>query len=221
MQCAAAAYGLYTWPSAPVLAHWVWARRAKLRGARVLELGAGTALAGLAAAAVGATVTITDRAEAPQVLANARAAVTRNGLGARCAVVGLSWGRFTPALMALPPQDWLLGADVLYDSAEFEPLLATVAFLLRNAPPGAAFATAYQHRSRHASLEWRLAKWVRRGSLCERVGCAAADCAACAARAQGLVCRAVTPAEALLPPGAVLPRETVEVVELTLGGANG
>jgi hypothetical protein len=164
-----------------VLAHWVWGRRAKLRGARVLELGAGTALAGLAAAAVGATVTLTDRAEAPQVLANARAAVTRNGLGARCDVAGLSWGRFTPTLLALTPQDLLLGADVLYDSAEFEPLLATVAFLLRNAPPGAAFATAYQHRSRHASLEWRLAKWVRRGSLCERLGCAPAECAARAA----------------------------------------
>jgi uncharacterized RDD family membrane protein YckC len=83
-------------------------------------------------------------------------------LGSRCGVAPLTWGDFTPRLLALPPQDVLLGADVLYDSAEFEPLLATVVFLLRRAPPGAAFVTAYQQRSRHASLAWRLEHWVRR-----------------------------------------------------------
>ena len=105
------------------------------------------------------------------MLDNATAAVARNGLGARCVVMPLTWGAFTPQLVALPPQDVVLGADVLYDSAEFEPLLATVAYLLRRAPPTARFVTAYQQRSRHASLEWRLEHWVR--------GCTAA--AACTA----------------------------------------
>ncbi len=178
-QSSAAAYGLYTWPSAPVLAQWAWMHRERLRGAAVLELGAGTALAGLVAASVGARVLLTDRADAQQarpsrimprssrlscaaqVLDNAEAAVARNGLGSSCSVAPLTWGDFSPRLVALPAQDVLLGADVLYDSAEFEPLLATVAFLLRRAPPGAAFVTAYQQRSRHASLEWRLEHWVR------------------------------------------------------------
>ena len=96
------------------------------------------------------------------MLDNAAAAVARNGVGKRCGVFPLTWGDFTPSLVALPPQEVLLGADVLYDSAEAEALLATVAFLLRRAAPGAAFVTAYQQRSRHASLEWRLEHWVRR-----------------------------------------------------------
>ena len=161
MQAAAEAYGLYTWPSAPVLAHWAWEHRAQLRGCAALELGAGTCLAGLTAAAVGARVTLTDRADAAEVARNAAAAVACNGLGARCSVMPLTWGDFTPQLVALPPQDVLLGADVLYDSACFEPLLATVAFLLRCGNPGCRFVTAYQQRSRHASLEWRLQHWVR------------------------------------------------------------
>ena len=160
-----------------MLAHWAWAQRARLRGCAALELGAGTCLAGLAAAALGACVTLTDRADARQVLANAAAAVACNALSeARCRVVPLTWGDFTPELVALPPQDIILGADVLYDSACFEPLLATVAFLLRRGAPGCTFVTAYQQRSRHASLEWRLQHWVRRraGSGCATLadGCA-------------------------------------------------
>jgi hypothetical protein len=174
------------------------------------------------------------------VLANAAAAVARNDLGAACSVRGLSWSLFTPALLALPPQDVLLGADVLYDSAgvlvctplrivtsdaratdcatraEFEPLLATVAFLLRRGSAGASFVTAYQHRSRHASLEWRLAKWVRAQMLPRRRTSITASAFDWRSASQGLVCAAITHAEALLPPGAPLPRESIEVVELVL-----
>ena len=205
-----------------MLAHWAWAHRARLRGCAALELGAGTCLAGLTAAAVGARVTLTDRADAQQVLANAAAAAARNGLSeARCRVLPLTWGDFTPQLVALPPQDVLLGADVLYDSTCFEPLLATVAFLLRRGGPGCTFVTAYQQRSRHASLEWRLQHWVRRraGSGCATPadGSARPSKLTCPAfvAAQGLECVAVTPAEEVLPAGVPL-REVVHVVELRL-----
>ena len=42
----AASYGLYIWPSAPVLAWYIWINQERFRGKRVLELGAGTALPG-------------------------------------------------------------------------------------------------------------------------------------------------------------------------------
>ncbi len=62
---------------------------------------------------------LTPRAHArqAQVLANAAAAVALNGPSARCSVAGVSWGVFSPTLLALPPQSLILGADVLYDSA--------------------------------------------------------------------------------------------------------
>lgn len=46
-------FGLFTWPSAIVLACLVWSRREEFRGASVVEIGAGTALPGLLAAKVG------------------------------------------------------------------------------------------------------------------------------------------------------------------------
>ncbi|CAN0120259.1 unnamed protein product [Ectocarpus sp. 8 AP-2014] len=73
-------FGLFTWPSGVVLACLVWARRREFDGASVVEIGAGTALPGLLAAKLGASVVLTDREEAPWVLENMRGAVAANGL---------------------------------------------------------------------------------------------------------------------------------------------
>src|SRR3954464_1992802 len=56
-------YGVALWPAAIALAHELAARADELRGARVLELGAGTGLPGIVAASLGAQVTQTDRNE--------------------------------------------------------------------------------------------------------------------------------------------------------------
>jgi methyltransferase-like protein 23 len=56
-------YGVALWPSAIVLAREVAARADELRGKRVLELGAGTGLPGIVAAAMGASVVQTDLQE--------------------------------------------------------------------------------------------------------------------------------------------------------------
>lgn len=151
--------GSYTWPSALVLAHYVWAHRPWFVGATVIELGAGTALPGMLAAAVGAAaVTLSDHAEFETVLARCRDAAAANGLGERCEVLGLSWGTFPPALLKSRPFQWILGADVMYDRASFEDLLITVILLLQKSP-GAMFVTAYQKRSADRSLDYLLAKW--------------------------------------------------------------
>jgi predicted nicotinamide N-methyase len=129
----------------------------------VIELGAGTALPGMVAAAVGAaTVTLSDHAQFDTVLTRCRDACAANGLERVCDVIGLSWGTFPPELLASQRQyDWVLGADVLYDPVSFEDLLVTVVFLLEKSSAGAMFVTAYQGRSADRSLDYLLAKWGR------------------------------------------------------------
>ncbi len=56
-------YGAVLWPAAIALAHEIATRAAEFRGKTVLELGAGTGLPGIVAAAVGASVIQTDRSE--------------------------------------------------------------------------------------------------------------------------------------------------------------
>ena len=48
----AASYGLYLWPSSPVLAWYLWLHQEQFRQRTVLELGAGTALPGILLAKV-------------------------------------------------------------------------------------------------------------------------------------------------------------------------
>lgn len=162
-------YGLYTWPAAPVLAQYVWSLRAGLGGLAVLELGAGTALPSLLAARLGATVTITDTR---QVLANTVRSLQLNGavpshdgclwqLGsASVRVMPLVWGHAAPELLQLPCQRLLLGADLIYDERLLEPLLWTVAFLLRRSCGQCArFVFSYQERGGERTLAPLLKRW--------------------------------------------------------------
>ncbi|XP_065189316.1 histone-arginine methyltransferase METTL23-like isoform X2 [Sycon ciliatum] len=74
-------YGMYTWPSAPVLARYVWKQQHDVRGKRVLELGSGTSLAGITAALVGAGgVVLSEREGNPQLLDNCRRTCTANNV---------------------------------------------------------------------------------------------------------------------------------------------
>lgn len=76
-----------------------------------------------------------------------------------CTVMGLSWGVFTPSLLALPPVDIVLGADSFYHEADFESLLATVSFLLSKKPPGqCVFYTVVQDRGT-ATIAPLLERW--------------------------------------------------------------
>eukprot|EP00656_Telonema_subtile_P057407 TRINITY_DN9433_c0_g1_i3.p1 TRINITY_DN9433_c0_g1~~TRINITY_DN9433_c0_g1_i3.p1 ORF type:complete len:220 (+),score=43.71 TRINITY_DN9433_c0_g1_i3:205-864(+) len=149
-------YALYTWPSAPLLAQYIWTARARFNGTTVLELGSGTGLAGMVAARAGARVTLTDL-EDPKILGNIRAAVGHNGLD--CEVMPLEWGVVSPSLLRVaehPPQT-LIGSDCLYEPKEFEDLLFVVAFLLEAGSQ--RFITSYQHRSASRSIWHLLEKW--------------------------------------------------------------
>ncbi len=109
-------YWAELWPSAIALARAV-ARRS-LRGRRVLELGAGLGLPGLAAAVGEARVTITDWA--PEAVVAARDNAVRNGVDVEALVS--DW-RDAADLVARAPWDLVLLADVLYEERNVDALL--------------------------------------------------------------------------------------------------
>ncbi|HEY0195256.1 MAG TPA: methyltransferase domain-containing protein [Kofleriaceae bacterium] len=106
-------YGIMLWPAAIALAHELGTRA--LAGARVLELGAGTGLPGIVAAARGARVVQTDRQSAAMHVARQNAA--RNGVTTidhRAA----DWTAWTDP----ERYDLIIGSDILYAGDLHAPL---------------------------------------------------------------------------------------------------
>jgi predicted nicotinamide N-methyase len=103
-------YGVVLWPAAIALAHEVASRADALRGARVLELGAGTGLPGIVAASLGARVVQTDRHEL--ALSVCRRTGARNGVKS-LEYRAADWSRWDDA----DTYDLILGSDILYRDA--------------------------------------------------------------------------------------------------------
>lgn len=97
-------YGIALWPAAIALAHDLAAR--SMQGVRVLELGAGTGLPGIVAAALGARVVQTDRNAAALVVCRRNAA--RNGVALEQRAA--DWTAWTDA----GTYDYIIGSDILY-----------------------------------------------------------------------------------------------------------
>jgi methyltransferase-like protein 23 len=97
-------YGIALWPAAIALAHDLAAR--ELRGARMLELGAGTGLPGIVAAALGARVVQTDRNAAALVVCRRNA----DGNGVVLEQRAADWTDWKEA----ETYDFIVGADILY-----------------------------------------------------------------------------------------------------------
>lgn len=159
----AASYGLYLWPSAPVLAWYLWLRQDDIKNKKVLELGSGTALPGLLCAKFGADkVFLTDDAWQENTLKNIREAVKINNFQdtSKVQVEGLTWGDYTEELfeIANAQLDFIIGSDLFFDPEVFEPLLITISFLLEQ-NPSTEVLIAVQERSSDWSLEEYLIKW--------------------------------------------------------------
>lgn len=150
-------YGAMLWPASIALAHEVAARAAELSGKRVLELGAGTAVPGIVAAALGARVLATDRNDVALHLGRVNA--ERNAV--RMTFELAEWDAFEPAERF----DVLLGSDVLYATNMHERLHAMCDRLL--APGGVVlFSDPFREQSlpileTMSAKGWRvgLAKW--------------------------------------------------------------
>ncbi|KAG6461616.1 hypothetical protein O3G_MSEX012745 [Manduca sexta] len=160
-----AGYSFYTWPSAPLLAWYLWTQRRNLRGLRVLELGCGTGLPGILAAKCGARVTLTDSVALPRSLRHLAACCEANGLvpNRDVKITGLAWGLLLADVHNLRPVDLLLASDCFYEPTQFEEILSTVAYLLDGTD--ARFLCSYQERSADWSIEALLKKWGLKGAL--------------------------------------------------------
>ena len=114
-------YWAKIWPAAPLLAAAVL-RSTILPGPKVLELGCGSGLAGIAALAAGLDVTFSDYVPLAVELAKENAA--RNGFPGVAGMV-LDWRE--PKAERFP---LILGADVTYDRTHFPSLLGVVDAML-------------------------------------------------------------------------------------------
>lgn len=154
-----ASYSSYTWPSAPILALYLWEHRHEVVGKHILELGAGTALPGILAAKCGAFVTLSESILLPKSLQNLTKTCQLNDLHPnQIQVIGLTWGLFTSSIIKLKPVDLIIASDCFYEPAIFESIIATVSFLFEK-NPRAEFLTTYQERSSDWSIEDLLDKW--------------------------------------------------------------
>lgn len=101
---------------------------------RILELGSGTGMVGIAAAAIlGAYVTVTDLSHViPNLKFNAEANLKTVGLnGGKVEVAALGWG-VEEEMEAIKKDEYdiIMGSDVVYHDHLYEPLLQTLKFLL-------------------------------------------------------------------------------------------
>jgi predicted nicotinamide N-methyase len=124
-------YWAKLWPAAPLLAAAI-VRISPPRGTRVLELGCGSGLVGIAALACGLDVTFSDYVPFAVELALENAG--RNGFLHAKGIV-LDWR--TAADAQHEPFPLIVAADVTYDRTNLEPLLDVVEWMLQ--PGGEAW----------------------------------------------------------------------------------
>jgi predicted nicotinamide N-methyase len=121
---------LVTWNGAPLLALWAQLACQKewWAGKRVLELGAGTGLAGIALARLGADVTLTDMASVVDS-GLLQKNVDRNcaGCAVRPSVQELTWGEEPkPPFPAGAPFDAIVACDCVYQQELIAPFVQSV-----------------------------------------------------------------------------------------------
>lgn len=110
-----APYGVVLWPAAIALAHEIATRADEFRGKRVLELGAGTGLPGLVAAALGASVVLSDRSDLIVDVCRMNGE-RNNATGVEYRVA--DWDEWADATR----YDWIIGSDILYADTQHESL---------------------------------------------------------------------------------------------------
>lgn len=132
-------YGLALWPAAIALAHEIATR--PLEGVRMLELGAGTGLPGIVAAALGARVVQTDRNQAALAVCRMNAA----GNGVEPEQRAGDWTSWTET----DTYDVIVGSDILYADS-VHPQLRQI--FERNLAPGGRLLLSDPFRANSVAL---------------------------------------------------------------------
>lgn len=111
------------WDAAIVLGRYLEKKAPELQGKKVIELGAGTGVAGIVASFLGGKVTITDR----KMAINITRMNVEGNLGDNQRTVEikeLEWGQNVTSFS--PPFEYILGADIVYIEETFPALLKTL-----------------------------------------------------------------------------------------------
>lgn len=155
--------GDIVWRGARLLAAELLRRNESLRGARVLELGAGTGLLAALSAHLGAHALITDgdEREVPLLMRNAELFSDDLALGGSLAAAQLEWGTATAEALAEaaevlpgPPLrrggfDLVIGSDIAYMPDYIPALAETIAFFLDEAGEALIANTAVATNTTH------------------------------------------------------------------------
>lgn len=137
----------------------------KLRGKRVVELGAGCGVAGFGMALLGCDVTSTDQTEVlPLLIRNVERNTSRivqmnsgsDSFGS-IQVAELNWGNEDHIKAVDPPFDYIIGTDVVYAEHLLEPLLQTILAL---SGPKTTILLGYEIRSTNVH-ERMMEMWKR------------------------------------------------------------
>ncbi|CAI9104983.1 OLC1v1003789C1 [Oldenlandia corymbosa var. corymbosa] len=137
----------------------------KLKGKRVLELGAGCGVAGFSMALLGCDVISTDQTEVlPLLIRNVERNTSRimqanpgSDFFGSIEVAELNWGNEDHIKAVDPPFDYILGTDVVYAEHLLEPLLKTILAL---SGPKTTIMLGYEIRSTNVH-EQMLDLWKR------------------------------------------------------------
>ena len=137
-------YWTYLWPSAIGLARYLDLDH-RLAGQRILEIGCGFGLAGIAACQKGSTVLFTDYEL--DTLAFARYNALRNGCADRASFVQMDWN--SPCLKGKFSR--IVASDVIYEDTHWNPILALLQTHL--SPDGEAIISEPNRTSASGFLE--------------------------------------------------------------------
>jgi hypothetical protein len=140
----------------------------------VCELGCGCAVPGILAAKMGHRVILTDypQPDEPSWRTRILEQCRWNAVQDLCQILPLKWGQFDNNLIYVSEQniDYIIGSDCFYDSDLFEPLIATVAYLLSHCSKekdsnsdtrlhSCKFVTTYHERVETYNIRHLLDKW--------------------------------------------------------------
>ena len=175
--------GTMIWECSIVLAGYLMHRPAaaeQLRGKRVIELGAGAGVAGLAASALGAHAVLTDLEPVARLL-RCNVGLNREALlaaGGSAEVVPLDWNDAAARELSDRSYGLVLGADLVFqpDGRQLPGLVALLRWLLAPAAeaeggdgPAAPGSEGPQlllaHKSRHAELDEQLVEQLRAAGI--------------------------------------------------------